>query len=432
MLTGSTNEDKIWNYLKAKGLSDYAAAGLMGNLFAESALIPDNLENVAEQRLGFTDATYTAAVDNGSYINFSTDSAGYGLAQWTYSSRKRKLLSYARSKEKSIGDLETQLEFLIKELEEDFSSVLTALKAADSVRSASDVVLLKYERPAFSGADVQVIRASYGQKYYNRYAKKEDVMLNIIEYSYSSSIQLSAHFNIQEFRCKCGRGHSTKNSKKLIEFLEKLFVKLDCSKIIVNSGYRCEYWDCYVGGNGMGQHVIGTAADIVCYDKKGKIISSKLVCCAAQDVGFTGIANIDKTYTATHVDVRENGKWYGDESVPGGTARSVTSNFYTYYGISKASTETSSGGNNASLAPEPARSMDRSLAGRYRVNASALNLRRGAGTNKTILATLPNGTYMQCYGYYTTVSGVKWLLVQTTYNNKTYTGYVSSEYASRS
>ena len=35
------------------------------------------------------DKQYTAAVDNGSYKNFVNDSAGYGLAQWTYSSRKQ-------------------------------------------------------------------------------------------------------------------------------------------------------------------------------------------------------------------------------------------------------------------------------------------------------------------------------------------------------
>lgn len=432
MLKGNTTEEMTWNFLKENGLNDFGAAGLMGNLFAESGLIPTNLENSAENRLGFTDTSYTEAVDSGGYNNFSTDSAGYGLAQWTYSPRKRKLLSYARSKDKSIGDLEMQLEFLVKELEEDFSGVLGILKTAESVRSASDEVLLKFERPAYSGADVQIMRATYGQKYYDRYAEKEDNMSDIIEYAYSSTKQLSTHFNIMEFRCKCGKVHTTKNSKKLIDYLEKLFVKLNCSKIIVNSGYRCEYWDVYVGGNGIGQHVVGTAADIVCYDKNGKIISSKLVCCAAQDVGFGGIANIDKSYTATHVDVRESNRWYGDESVPGGTARSVTTNFYTYFGISKASTETtSSGGNSSSAAPEPARAMDRSLTGTYRVKASALNLRRGAGTNKTILATLPNGTTMQCYGYYTTVSGVKWLLVQTTYKNKTYTGYVSSEYVSK-
>lgn len=81
MLTGKTNEEKIWNYLVGKGLSAEGAAGLMGNLYAESGLNPQNLQNTYEKKLGYTDATYTAAVDSGKYQNFVHDSAGYGLAQ---------------------------------------------------------------------------------------------------------------------------------------------------------------------------------------------------------------------------------------------------------------------------------------------------------------------------------------------------------------
>ncbi len=60
---------------------------------------------------------------------------------------------------------------------------------------------------------------------------------------------------------------------------------------------------------------------------------------------------------------------------------------------------------------DPARSFDKSLAGTYKVTASALHIRAGAGTAKKSLGTLPNGTKAQCYGYYTLVSGTKWLLV---------------------
>ena len=82
------NEKIIWDYLKAKGLNDYGTAGLMGNLFAESALNPKNLQNTYEKSLKLTDAEYTKKVDDGSYTNFVNDKAGYGLAQWTYWSRK--------------------------------------------------------------------------------------------------------------------------------------------------------------------------------------------------------------------------------------------------------------------------------------------------------------------------------------------------------
>ena len=126
-LTGKNNEEKIWNYLKAQGMTDCGAAGLMGNLYAESGLIPTNLQNSYEKKLGYTDATYTEAVDSGAYSNFVKDSAGYGLAQWTYWSRKQGLLDYANAAGKSIGDLETQLGYLMKELSGSYKAVLTTL-----------------------------------------------------------------------------------------------------------------------------------------------------------------------------------------------------------------------------------------------------------------------------------------------------------------
>lgn len=78
----------IWDFFKSQGLNDYGIAGLMGNLYAESGLKPTNLQNTYEKSLGYTDAEYTAAVDQKLYTNFVNDSAGYGLAQWTYYSRK--------------------------------------------------------------------------------------------------------------------------------------------------------------------------------------------------------------------------------------------------------------------------------------------------------------------------------------------------------
>ena len=170
-LVGNSNEEKIWNYLKAQGLSSAGAAGLMGNLYAESGLIPTNLQNTYEKKLGYSDAAYTAAVDSGAYTNFIRDSAGYGLAQWTYWSRKQALQQYAKSCKKSIGDLEMQLGFLMKELAGSFKAVLATLKTASSVRAASDAVLIQFERPADQSEAAKVRRAGYGQKYYDKYAK---------------------------------------------------------------------------------------------------------------------------------------------------------------------------------------------------------------------------------------------------------------------
>lgn len=169
-LIGNSNEQKIWNYLKAKGLNNYGCAGLMGNLSAESALQPNNLQNTYETRLGYSDDGYVSAVDRGIYTNFIYDAAGFGLAQWTYWSRKKALYEYAKSKNKSIGDLEMQLDFLYKELSQSYPSVLTTLKNAKSVKEASNAVLLKFECPADQSVSAQNKRASYGQIYYDKYA----------------------------------------------------------------------------------------------------------------------------------------------------------------------------------------------------------------------------------------------------------------------
>lgn len=182
-----SNEQKIWSFLIGKIGNPYGVAGLMGNLNAESALNPNNLQNSYERSLGMTDAQYTAAVDNGSYTNFAKDSAGYGLAQWTYHTRKAALLAYAKSTGASIGSLDMQLNFLYKELSESYStSVLAVLKSAKSVREASDAVLTKFERPADQSETAKTKRAAYGQTYYNKYAsasgsttvKKEDTTMS--------------------------------------------------------------------------------------------------------------------------------------------------------------------------------------------------------------------------------------------------------------
>lgn len=171
--TSAINDKVMWDYFKAKGLNDYGIAGLMGNLQAESGLKPTNLQNTYEKSLGMTDAEYTAAVDNGTYTNFVKDSAGYGLAQWTYWSLKQDMLNYFKDKGKSIGDGETQMEFLSYQLSKDFSAVWNTLKTAKSILEASNAVLLKFERPADQSTNAQNKRAELGKVFYDKYASKK-------------------------------------------------------------------------------------------------------------------------------------------------------------------------------------------------------------------------------------------------------------------
>lgn len=141
------NEEKIWSFLRQAGMTSSGAAGMMGNIQAESAFIPNNLQDSFERRLGFTNESYTKAVDDGSYGKFVPDGSGYGICQWTFWTRKQGLLDLARYKHVSIGDLDMQLEYMISELKSNYPTVWHTLTTTDSVSEASWEILRDYEMP---------------------------------------------------------------------------------------------------------------------------------------------------------------------------------------------------------------------------------------------------------------------------------------------
>lgn len=96
-----------------------------------------------------------------------------------------------------------------------------------------------------------------------------------------------------------------------------------------------------------------------------------------------------------------------------------------YKAPNKKATTTSTTTSSAKV--EAAKAKASSLVGTYKTTAN-LNVRNGAGTSKKILVTIPKGTEVKNYGYYTSVFGTKWLYIQFTYKGATYTGFASSKY----
>ena len=124
----------------------------MGNLWAESNICSIRLQGDFSSGYA-TSVDYTKKVDNGTisksaFVNNGPNGGGYGLAQWTYYTRKQALYEYAKSKNASIGDLQMQLEFLMMELSSSYPSVLAVLRTSNDVGACAEVVLLKFERPA--------------------------------------------------------------------------------------------------------------------------------------------------------------------------------------------------------------------------------------------------------------------------------------------
>ena len=329
-LNGKNNEEKIWNYLCVKFGNKYGAAGTIGNLYAESGLNPKNLEGKGNKELGMTDDEYVIAVDNGSYSKdrFIYDGYGMGLTQTTYWSRKRNLYEFAKSKNASIGSLEMQLEFLFKELNEGYKSLLDTLKNAKSVAEASSAFMLKFERPYDQSIAAQNKRASYGQNFYKKYAesgnKGSESVMGYKTCKKGVAVRLSTHFVSTEFDCHgSGCCSQTLINEKLIEYLEKIREHFG-KPITITSAYRCPTHNRNVGGATGSRHSKGDAADIVVSG-----VAPREIAKYAESIGIKGIGLYETSADGhfVHIDTREaKSFWYGQacayRSTFGGTSAS--------------------------------------------------------------------------------------------------------------
>lgn len=138
-----TLETKIWYSLLEKGYSEYAVAGIMGNLYEISKFKSNELENEYEYLIGFTDETYTEAInailkprkeseegneeenseeeqliETETYTReqFIFDQAGYGIALWNTEARKEALYDFAKEKGVGIDNEDMQIQYLLIDL----------------------------------------------------------------------------------------------------------------------------------------------------------------------------------------------------------------------------------------------------------------------------------------------------------------------------
>ncbi len=163
LLSSSEDEKERSNTIMAalmkNGLSKNGAAGLIGNLKAESELDSTSVES------GWLHPLYLERIKNGlmSREDFINDGVGFGLAQWTSKDRKEALWDYAAERGVSIDDMGMQVEFLLNELRAKYQDVYAALCRGDiSIKEASDTVLHQFEKPRDQSEAVENLRAGYG------------------------------------------------------------------------------------------------------------------------------------------------------------------------------------------------------------------------------------------------------------------------------
>ena len=139
------------------GLTREQAAGVVGNLWAESGLIPDRIQGSGMKRGVLPQA------GNG----------GYGWAQYTHPSLKTDLINFAKGKGVDLNTQpltdEMNYEYLKHWIAKN-QSRFSALKSIGDVRSATDYFLKQYERPADQSEVALNKRAGFADNVYNQIA----------------------------------------------------------------------------------------------------------------------------------------------------------------------------------------------------------------------------------------------------------------------
>ena len=163
-----------WAGLKGLGLSDPAAAVVMGHAKTESNNETNRLQGDFEATRAWS-RSYTSMVDSGEisrddFIFRGPNGGGYGWLQWTERSRKAGYYDNARRLGVSIGSEEAALSWFWAELHQPgFAVVLDALEHGTDLRSMSDVFLRRFEMPADQSEAAASYRAARCQEMLDRF-----------------------------------------------------------------------------------------------------------------------------------------------------------------------------------------------------------------------------------------------------------------------
>lgn len=456
---------KVWTYLVEHGLTEAGAAGMMGNIQAESGIIPNRVEILCLKRLrengkNYTDETYTAAVDSGKisraeFLNpLPGKKYGYALCQWTDPSRKAGLYDLCKSKGVSIGDADTQLEFLLTELKTSYAGVYKTLTTTTDILTASNAVLTKFESPSDCGAAVRQTRYNYSKTIYDEfkgtvntgkykaqkaYTEKQAIQKVIdiatMEIGYLEKASMS---NLDSKTANAGSANYTKYWRDVYPefqgqpwcacFVSWCYMKtfgLDVAKKMLK---HWPYTYCPTLASMTTSHNPRVGSIIIFY-RNGVYAHTGIVI----EVSGNTIITIEGN-TSGASGIIANGGGVCRKAYDVSTLSPNTKYFHPDYSLAgtvkdpakeTAPNETVT---SEKRATSYADKYDKDIAGTYIVTASELNIRNGAGTKFGILGVIPKGTKVANYGYYSKVGKVKWLYIQVVYKNVKYTGFCSGTY----
>ena len=152
----------IYNRLRAAGLTEAGALGFLGNWDCESNCEPFRVQgDFSPYRT--VSHQYTKDVEDGRIPmhQFAHDAKGYGLAQWTFYSRKEGLYDYWKKSGKKLDDCEMQTDFALYELstEGQYATVNQTVRTSNDLYTCVAIICRQYERPAVNNIDARFASA---------------------------------------------------------------------------------------------------------------------------------------------------------------------------------------------------------------------------------------------------------------------------------
>ena len=140
-----TIQEYMFRRFRDAGMTVEGACATLAQIQHEGAFRSNN----AEDSKGVQDDVYTQRVDSGQMTKqqFMCDGIGYGYAQWTYSTRKGLMYDYFKARKKSIADSDTQIDFLIWEMQSYFPNQWKLVTSSHDLYSCTWELLDKWENP---------------------------------------------------------------------------------------------------------------------------------------------------------------------------------------------------------------------------------------------------------------------------------------------
>lgn len=186
----------IFNKLKKIGLTNAGILGILGNFQDESGCEPNRLENdYSPYRT--TSKDYVNRATSGKMTKSEFCKAiGFGLAQWTFPSRKANLWEFWKSSGKNLDDVYMQIDFTVKELKQDYPELWTLLCTSNDLYTCVKRFCYDFENPKIKNIDTRF-----------RYANeiKQFINLNGTEDNYQQTIKINHDLELRTIDKNCSK-----------------------------------------------------------------------------------------------------------------------------------------------------------------------------------------------------------------------------------